>query len=236
MRRSLLIACLALFICSPAGAYNLFGKTRTDRSHQALSGKWIKLRRYGKGRVFQQTTSLSMHSRQEQKLIERLFRMERDPKFTSRKETGLALGELLLDAAAKAAWRNKPRESSFLRSLASKLGRKLLPEPRVEAGAWRITLKDGRVVAGMMTSSAKEAIYGLDIDRSINGLLEHHRVTNDRIARIQFFHTHPSAKGLSQRDIHKATVLRDRYGVPVEMHAVCSSDKSGFIGFKYIAE
>lgn len=74
----------------------------------------------------------------------------------------------------------------------------------VEVAAWRITLKNGRVLTGEHTSKSLGAVTSDDAVLAWNGIVEKNKIEIGDIARVQWLHSHPgkalSAVPLSEGD------------------------------------
>jgi hypothetical protein len=98
--------------------------------------------------------------------------------------------------------------------------------PAAETGALRITLRSGRVVTAIMTSSNWGRIDAEAYNKAQRGLLASQKVsTLDPITKVQFFHTHPVPGALSPGDADFARAMKAIYreidpNIPVEMHSI----------------
>lgn len=196
-----------------------------------LEGQVVEMyrdRRFGnKPPVVQQILFLDKFASDEALVIRKLVKLSNTRKFKSRDqqrryEKDYKYYKELLDKYGGAT-------EEEIKSMAIKSA---LQSPGVEAGAWVIHTKSGKMYTAIHTTGHSEEVGAEAVNRSINALFETNSIRADDILNISYYHTHPNGGPLSYGD-HTASLnvmesLKDQ-GVQVPFHAYAISQLDGDI-------
>ncbi|HAM36388.1 MAG TPA: hypothetical protein DEB40_05955 [Elusimicrobia bacterium] len=195
----------------------------TDAQWSQRLGKRLRFADDFSKTMEQEVLSIKDFNRSTRNLIVSIKGLSMKPKFTRRAYAGQ--WEKSYRYYADLLARNKEIQITD-EELRAHVNEQTKPRP-VEIGAWRVSLKDGRVLAAVLTSSQEERIENHDFLAAINGLFASKGVSLDEIGMVQFFHTHPGSGPLSDGDLSVFEGLNDFFAeqglrIPVHWYAVAS--------------
>ena len=80
----------------------------------------------------------------------------------------------------------------------------------VETGFYRLVMNDGSILKGSVWSAKKASqILGVDLGRGLDLLWNSNNIHRNHVARLQFFHFHPTLGPLSDEDMRFLEVLQE---------------------------
>lgn len=196
--------------------------------YRKRAGKTLNLSRGSEAPVQQQILDPRHFDKPQRRLIARLRALMRDEKL-QRRDTLRRWREIYEEDAdgtgqAGTAEANREEQDSGAADLS----------PGVEIGAWRLTLKNGKVLAAIHASGRRFGIKGKDFMPALKELLDSKAVPLARIAMVQYFHAHPDAGPLSPGDEKTMLSLGDFFRkqgirIPVHMYAIAEVEREAIV-------
>jgi hypothetical protein len=192
---------------------------------------WVRFLSPDLAEGLQRFREISSFSKDEQSLIRSLSRRGRAPKFTH----GAALRQYQKNAAELEGLEQYQKGHLTQSQISELLYAEVETNKEVEVGAWRITLKSGRVLTAFHTSKRHDNLDPGTFLAAMYGVIKRDGFLPQDISELQYFHNHPPGDSnvaipISAGDesiAHGISQLLRKVGAtcPVHIYAVSEIEK-----------